>query len=112
MKFQLPTPLPYDVVDKMIDEKFAFSQAPYGEGGELLYTSCWRRDLGPLGNYDRMLAETIDDISKYEEMKYQDEDGYIEWHSGGSAMEWTATWTDADTEERWTEIFSNEEFNE
>lgn len=96
-ELRLPVPLPYDVVDRLIDETYTFNQEPYANDPEnLIYTNCIHNHL-PLHNYGRMLFELLEDGTRYYENK-EDEEGYHTWH-GGDGMCWTAEWSEEENEE-------------
>jgi len=90
MALKLPEPVPYDEIDKYLDEKFKFSTRPYFlfveddefgdvEDGYIIH-SCRLRD-GVVGNHIGLLFSIKSD-DDYEE---PDAEGYCEWWG---AREW------------------------
>jgi hypothetical protein len=90
MTLKLPTPLPYDVVDQLIDEEFKFGKETFED--EIIWW-CQRRNPDytagrPLtSNYGRSLFELLDD---YDGRRTEDADGYVTVRHVSKGMRWTA----------------------
>lgn len=90
MTLKLPTPLPYDVVDELIDAEIEF----YDEtADDLIYWYAQRRNYNyqegiPLtSTFTRQMFDVFDDISAREK---EDEQGYVVCTFLPEGMVWTA----------------------
>lgn len=89
MSVKLPTPLPYDYVDQLIDDSFEFFDETYTdhEGNHVKHFFAHRTGNQYRGNFSRLMFSFHD--TGYDSIE-EDEDGfaYIEYDLGG--MNWRA----------------------
>ena len=91
MTLKLPTPLPYDFVDQMLDEELKFGS---DQDDDTIIWWCYRRDTDPkagrflTSNYGRQMFELLDD---HEDKQTEDAEGYVTVYHLSKGMCWTAT---------------------
>jgi hypothetical protein len=96
MPVRLPKPLPYEVVDELIDANYKFGEDTWETEDGVTYTRGWCRRLdGSCAMYHRPIFEFIYDDGSNDE---EDADGYILWEGGPGVLASQPDWSDKEVD--------------
>lgn len=93
MPVRLPKPLPYDVVDELIDANFKFGEDTWENPDGTTRTRGWcRRHDGSSSWYARPIFELMFDVDYWDD--HEDVDGYVYWDGGPGVLASKPDWND------------------